>query len=180
MTMRHDAAYVAARVATYVRELVSQIGGTQVGTVGAIDLHPNLVNVVAARATMTVDLRNTDDEVLRRPSNRWRRFVESTRDDEGVEVESRVLARSNPVQFDDRIIDMVEARARASGYRVRRMPSGAGHDAQMLARLCPAAMIFVPSHDGLSHNVAEHTEPHDLGAGAKVLFDVLLQLAEEA
>ena len=62
---------------------------------------------------------------------------------------------------------------------MRRLPSGAGHDAQMLARLCPAAMIFVPSHDGLSHNVAEHTDPDDLAAGINVLFDVLLQLAEE-
>ena len=179
MAMRHDAGYVAARVATYVRELVSQIGGAQVGTVGAIDLHPNLVNVVAARATMTVDLRNTDDNALRGAEQSLAQFVERAALDEGVDVAQRTLARFAPVQFDGRIIAMVEARARASGYRVRRMPSGAGHDAQMLARLCPSAMIFVPSHDGLSHNVAEHTEPNDLGAGANVLFDVLLQLAEE-
>lgn len=179
MAMRRDAGYVAALVASHVREMVTDIGGVQVGTVGAIDLHPNLVNVVAARATMTVDLRNTDDEVLREAEKALDRFVERAARDEGVAVESRQLARFEPVRFDERLVELVEASARAFGYRVRRLPSGAGHDAQMLARLCPAAMIFVPSHDGLSHNVAEHTDPDDLAAGINVLFEVLLQLAEE-
>jgi len=124
-------------------------------------------------------LRNTDDATLRRAEQSLAAFVARAARDEGVEVESRVLARFEPVHFDDRLIDLVEARARALDYPVRRMASGAGHDAQMLARLRPAAMIFVPSHDGLSHNVAEYTDPSDLAAGANVLFDVLLQLAEE-
>ena len=58
------------------------------------------------------------------------------------------------------------------------MPSGAGHDAQMLARVCPTGMVFVPSHDGISHNPAEHTDPADLAAGADVLLHVLLDLAD--
>ena len=128
---------------------------------------------------MTVDLRNTDDEVLRAAEQALSQFVDAAARDEGVTVESRQLARFEPVHFDDRLVDIVEASARAFGYKVRRLPSGAGHDAQMLARLGPAAMIFVPSHDGLSHNVAEHTDPDDLAAGINVLFDVLLQLAEE-
>jgi N-carbamoyl-L-amino-acid hydrolase len=66
------------------------------------------------------------------------------------------------------------------GQSVLRLPSGAGHDAQMLARVCPAGMIFVPSHRGISHNPAEHTEPDDLTAGANVLLQALLQLAEDA
>jgi N-carbamoyl-L-amino-acid hydrolase len=179
MAMRHDAAYVAARVATYVREMVERIGGVQVGTVGAIELQPNLVNVVASRAKMTVDLRNTDEDALREAERDLARFVERAARDEGVTVTSRQLARFEPVRFEQRLVDLVEATAQAFGYKVRRLPSGAGHDAQMLARLCPAAMIFVPSHDGLSHNVAEHTDPADLAAGVNVLFDVLLQLAEE-
>ncbi|MEO5838051.1 MAG: Zn-dependent hydrolase [Acidimicrobiales bacterium] len=179
MAMRHDAGYVAARVATYVREMVSRVGGVQVGTVGAIELQPSLVNVVAARAKITVDLRNTDDDVLREAERDLARFVERAASEEGVKVESRKLARFEPVRFEDRLVDLVETSALAFDYKVRRIPSGAGHDAQMLARLCPAAMIFVPSHDGLSHNVAEHTDPDDLAAGINVLFDVLVQLAEE-
>ncbi|MGB6113992.1 MAG: M20/M25/M40 family metallo-hydrolase, partial [Comamonas sp.] len=72
----------------------------------------------------------------------------------------------------------VERAARAQGRSCRRMPSGAGHDAQMLARMCPTAMIFVPSVKGLSHNVKEHTEPADLVAGAQVLLQVLVELAD--
>ena len=72
----------------------------------------------------------------------------------------------------------LEAR-QALGYTHRRMSSGAGHDAQMLARICPTAMIFVPSVGGISHNPAEHTQPADLVAGLRVLFATLLQLANE-
>ncbi len=80
--------------------------------------------------------------------------------------------------FDDRVVEMVERLAAARGNTVQRMPSGAGHDAQMIARMCPSGMIFVPSHKGLSHNVAEHTDEADLIAGANVLLDVMCELAE--
>ena len=132
-------------------------------TVGRIDLRPNLVNVVPATATITVDLRNTDEDVLvvaeralaggGGPSRRRR---------ERVAVTSRSLARFQPVEFDPATVDLVEATAQRLGYSTRRLPSGAGHDAQMLARVCPTAMIFTPSVDGLSHNIAEYTAPDDV------------------
>ena len=180
MSMRHDAAYAAARIATFVRELALEFGGDQVATVGQLELHPNLVNVVADRATLTVDLRNTDNTALVRAERALASFVDQVATDEGVVVSSRTLARFEPVSFYPRVIDMVETNALQLGYSTRRMPSGAGHDAQMLARLCPAAMIFVPSHNGLSHNVAEHTDRNDLEAGLNVLMHVVMQLAEES
>ncbi len=178
MGLRRDPAYVAARIATFVRDLALELGGTQVGTVGLIDLHPNLVNVVAARAVMTVDLRNTDDTVLLEAERRLASFVAEAAAEEGVDVTSRSLARFEPVVFDDQVIDLVEATARRHGRTVKRLPSGAGHDAQMLARVCPTGMIFVPSHQGISHNPAEHTDPELLVAGADVLLDVMVTLAE--
>ena len=75
------------------------------------------------------------------------------------------------------VIDLVAATAERRGHSVLRMPSGAGHDAQMFARVCPTAMVFTPSVNGISHNVTEYTEPADLAAGADVLLDVLLALA---
>ena len=72
---------------------------------------------------------------------------------------------------------MIERAATERGLTVRRMTSGAGHDAQMIARLCPAAMIFVPSRDGISHSPREHTDPEHLVAGANVMLDVVSRLA---
>jgi N-carbamoyl-L-amino-acid hydrolase len=177
MDLRHDAGYVAMEIASFVRRLADDLGPPQVGTVGRIDLAPNLVNVVAARATMTVDLRNTDDAVLQDAECRLQRHCDEMAAREGVSVTSRSLARFAPVDFDERVISLVEEVAREQERTTMRMPSGAGHDAQMLARVCPAGMVFVPSVNGISHNPAEHTDDADLEAGANVLLHVLLRLA---
>jgi N-carbamoyl-L-amino-acid hydrolase len=77
------------------------------------------------------------------------------------------------------MVDLVDETASRLGYTTRRMPSGAGHDAQMLARVCPTSMIFVPSRGGISHNPAEYTAPPDLAAGTNVLLHTMLAIAEE-
>ena len=177
MAMRHDAGYVAAEIAVFARRLAAELGGPQVATVGRIVLHPNLVNVVAARATLTVDLRNTDDRVLTEAERRLYEYCDELGASEGVTIERRSLARFEPVEFDRGVIGLVEETARAHGLSTMRLPSGAGHDAQMLARVCPAGMVFVPSVRGISHNPAELTEDPDLEAGANVLLHVLLRLA---
>ena len=94
-----------------------------------------------------------------------------------VEIAATRLARLAPVAFDPGIVALVEETARGLGHSVRRMTSGAGHDAQMMTRICPAAMIFVPSVGGISHNPGEFTRPEDLAAGADVLLQVMVRLA---
>jgi N-carbamoyl-L-amino-acid hydrolase len=178
MSYRHDAGYVAAEVATFVRALTRDMGGAQIGTVGAMTLEPNLVNVVARRAVFTVDLRNTDELQLREAEARLFQHLDDIAAAEGVHITKRTLARFEPVDFDPRIIALVEVTAGRLGHTVHSLPSGAGHDAQMLARVCPAGMIFVPSVKGISHNPSEHTDPADLEAGANVLLQVLLALTE--
>jgi N-carbamoyl-L-amino-acid hydrolase len=177
MAMRHDAGYVAAEIAVFARRLATELGTPQVATVGRVVLHPNLVNVVAARATLTVDLRNTDDAVLAEAEQRLFSYCDELEPREGVEIERRSLARFEPVEFDDGVVGLVEETARAHGLSTMRLPSGAGHDAQMLARVCPAGMVFVPSVRGISHNPAELTNDVDLEAGANVLLHVVLRLA---
>ena len=179
MRMRHDAGYAAAAIAHFVRKLTLEIGGDQVGTVGKIDLTPNLINVIAAQATVTVDLRNTDETLLQLAESHFARYLEELAASEGVTISSRRLARFEPVQFDADIAALIERTAAALDLSCRPMTSGAGHDAQMLARVCPAAMIFVPSVGGISHNPAEHTEPEDLLAGTTVLLHTLLELAHQ-
>ncbi|MCM2255872.1 MAG: M20 family metallo-hydrolase [Vicinamibacteria bacterium] len=177
MAMRHDAGYAAAEIACFVRRLAHEIGGTQVGTVGFLELAPNLVNVVANRARLTVDLRNTDEAVLRRAEERTFAFLDELAAREGVEITRRTLARFAPVDFAPEMIAMVEEEAQGLGLSTKRMPSGAGHDAQMFAPNCPSGMVFVQSHKGLSHNVAEYTAPEHLAAGANVLLKVVRRLA---
>ncbi len=179
MRLRRDPGLVAAEIATAVRRLTAEIGPPQVGTVGAVTFRPSLVNVVPSSVTMTVDLRNTDEAALRRAEERLRDIVDAAAAAEDVDVESRRLARFAPVDFDERVVSLVERVAGRRGLSSRRLPSGAGHDAQMFARVCPSGMIFVPSADGISHDVTEHTAADDLEAGANVLLDVLLELAHE-
>lgn len=159
--------------------MAGEMGGDQVATVGAITLKPNLVNVVANHAVMTVDLRNTDEALLQQAKTRLWDFVDTLAAAEGLRVSRRTLARFDPVDFHPDMVGLVERTAEDLGYSVRRMPSGAGHDAQMFAPNCPTGMIFVPSRDGISHNVEEYTAPEDIRAGADVLLQVLLAKANE-
>jgi beta-ureidopropionase / N-carbamoyl-L-amino-acid hydrolase len=179
MAMRHDAGLVAARIATAAREVADAFGPPQVATVGALELTPGLVNVVPQRARVTVDLRNTDDATLKAAEAKVAEAARVAAEAEGCRLASRSLARFAPVAFDEDLVARVEAAAEARGLNVRRMPSGAGHDAQMFAPNCPTAMVFVPSRGGLSHNIDEHTEPAQLVAGAQVLLDVALDLLGE-
>ena len=178
MSLRHDAAYLAGATIQFVRILSGQIEG-QLATVGHLKLFPDLVNVIPNKAVFTVDLRNTDNTLLLQAEQRLHDFLREMAAKEGVRVEHRSLARFEPVAFDLAMVDRIERNARALGHSVRRMPSGAGHDAQMLARVCPTAMIFTPSVGGISHNIKEYTAPADIEAGANVLLSTLLQLANE-
>ena len=97
--------------------------------------------------------------------------------DGGVSISTRSLARFEPAAFSGEIVSLVETTARDLALSSRRLPSGAGHDAQMMARICPSGMIFVPSVGGLSHNVREETRPEHLEAGAAVLLHAVMRLA---
>ncbi|MFZ9076085.1 MAG: hydantoinase/carbamoylase family amidase, partial [Ilumatobacteraceae bacterium] len=177
MHLRKDPAFAAAKLTVFLRDLATRLAGNQVCTVGKIDVHPNLTNVVPSKVVMTLDVRNTDESILQSAEADIARFCEELAVAERVRIVRRPLARFEPVMFDDRVVDLVESVARDRGNSVQRMPSGAGHDAQMLARRCPTGMIFVPSRGGLSHNVNEHTDEADLVSGANILLDVMLRLA---
>ncbi len=178
MRMRKDAGYVAAEIAVRARKVAQELGGYQVATVGALTVAPNLVNVVPNHVVMTVDLRNTDDNRLKEAERRVFEFAEQTAAAEGVGLMRRSLARFAPVAFAPQLVGRVEAIAKDFGLAVKRLPSGAGHDAQIMAAVCPACMIFVPSVGGISHNVEEYTAPADLAAGADVLLRLMLELAD--
>ena len=177
MHQRHDAALASGEIIALVQRLTKNIGDNQKGTVGRIELYPNLVNVIAERAVLTIDLRNTDQSQLDAAERELTSALAGLARNGKVSISTRNLARFEPVAFPDEIVSLVEATARDLGLPSRRLPSGAGHDAQMMARICPSGMIFVPSVDGLSHNVREETRPEHLEAGAAVLMHAVMRLA---
>ncbi|HWL69974.1 MAG TPA: Zn-dependent hydrolase [Geminicoccus sp.] len=170
MALRQDAGHAAARIVTGLRALAE--GGT-VATVGSLRLEPDAINVIPGAAVLTVDLRDPDEGRLAAAEAALSGLVAEVAAAEGVAITTERLARFQPVRFDPALVARIEQAAAKRGLPVRRMTSGAGHDAQMLARICPSAMIFVPSRDGISHNPAEYTAPEALVAGAEVLLDVV-------
>jgi N-carbamoyl-L-amino-acid hydrolase len=179
MHLRHDAGYVAAAIAVEARRIATDMGGSQVATVGVTELTPNLVNVIARQALITVDLRNMEEALLQGAEQRLDKFIGEIATQEAVEITQRKLVRFEPVTFDDAMVELVEQTAESLGFSCKRIPSGAGHDAQMFAPNSPTAMIFVPSKNGISHNVAEYTAPDELEAGANVLLQVMLSKANQ-
>lgn len=174
MAMRRDAGHAAASVITFLHERAKASKTGTVATVGTIAFTPNAINVIPARAVFTVDLRDPDEESLKAHEKALADYLGTL---EGITVAVERLARFEPVVFDQGLVREIEAAAKARGHSVRRMTSGAGHDAQMIARIAPAAMIFVPSIGGISHNPKEFTPEADLVAGANVLLDVVRRMS---
>ena len=119
-------------------------------------------------------MRDPDEQRLRAAEDALDAYLLAVAAQDGVRVSSERLARFEPVPFDPALVNVVEDTARRLGYSCRRMVSGAGHDAQMMARICPTAMIFTPSKGGLSHCPQECTDPEDLSRGVAVLMETVL------
>lgn len=179
MHLRQDAGYCAAAITTFVHDLANQIGQGQVATVGITELKPNIINVVPANARITVDLRNADNQLLIEAEEKFNSFLVQLAKEKSVDIKTKSLARFDPVVFDENIVRVIEKHAVKLNHSCRRMTSGAGHDAQMMSRICPTAMVFTPSINGISHNPAEATKPEDVIAGANVLLHSLLELASD-
>lgn len=182
MALRADPGVVAARVQLHLRELVrsGRFGADLRATMGVTRFEPGLVNVVPNKVVATVDIRHPDDAVLKRAEAELHAFFEVAAAEEKVKLTWRQTARTPDVAFSARVQEKVADAAKARGLSFQRIVSGAGHDCQELARLCPAGMVFVPGeYDGISHNPREYSTPKQCADGVDVLFDVLTALADE-
>lgn len=179
ISMRRDAGHAAARVITFLRGRAKASNTPTVATVGCMEFQPNAINVIPSKAIFTVDLRDPDEIRLKQEEAALAAFLETLAAEEDVTITVERLARFEPVAFDERIVTEIEAAAKARALPCRRMTSGAGHDAQMIARIAPSAMIFVPSQGGISHNPKEFTADDDIVAGANILLDVASRLTQE-
>ncbi|HEX7600639.1 MAG TPA: M20 family metallo-hydrolase [Polyangiaceae bacterium] len=182
MPMRADAGVAAARINLHLRDMIAsgRYGKDMRATMGAIMPTPGLVNIVPGRVTATVDLRNPDDALMRAAEADIVAFYDEAARAENVRITWRQTARTPCVPFDEGLQAHIATCAGARGKKHTRIVSGAGHDAQEMARITRAAMIFVPGeHDGISHNPRELSTPEQCADGVSVLFDVLRVLADE-
>jgi N-carbamoyl-L-amino-acid hydrolase len=178
MAMRQDAFLGAAEFSLRARELVLMEGsGTTVGTVGVMDLKPGASNIVPETAFLTLDLRDISGEVLQRLLERVGVLAQETAEKWHLTVTVERMRLSEPAQMSPQIQAVIDEVARSLGHQTHWMNSGAGHDAQVMAKISEAGMIFVPSRQGRSHSPAEFTDWDQVENGANVLLNTLLRLA---
>jgi len=172
---RKDAFAAALRIAQAMYEATTDEHDMLRFTIGRVEVAPGSPNTVPGRTTFTIDMRHPDDAVLDAHEAKLKEIVAARATPCPARIE-RVVAVP-PTNFDPIVVDLVRAKTEALKFSHMDMPSGAGHDAMHIARLCPAGMIFVPCERGISHNEIENANPQDLAAGARVLVEVLVELA---
>jgi N-carbamoyl-L-amino-acid hydrolase len=173
---RRDALLAAARFVEMVERVVRSVEGRQVGTVGRIQAFPGAPNVVPGKVTCTLELRDLDANKI---TALYLVIVEEAKKigaQNGTTFAFKQFTENVPAPTDLRIRRVIASAAIALGLTYKTLPSGAGHDAQDLAQICPAGMIFVPSVGGISHAPKEFTDPIEIENGANVLLHTLLQL----
>jgi N-carbamoyl-L-amino-acid hydrolase len=173
---RHDALLAASYLTIAVRDAATRTPGRQVATVGRIEVTPNSANVIPGLVQVSVELRDLDPRRLTTMMDdirgRAREIAVTTR----TTVAFRELARAAPAAATPAVQRAIERAAGSLGLGASRLPSGAGHDAQMMALLGPMGMIFVPSVGGVSHSPKELTLWEDCSRGADVLLRTVLEM----
>jgi N-carbamoyl-L-amino-acid hydrolase len=180
MRIRHDALVAAAEVVGGVRRIARELGGDTVATVGTLDVAPNIVNAIPGRVKLSIDVRDPRTETVERARPLIDAVVREACEREGVRYELEHYWQVPYTPFDRGVVAAVERAAKASGTGWRRIISGAGHDAQYMAAIGPAGMIFVPSRGGRSHCEEEFTPIDDIERGASTLLLAVLDLAGRA
>lgn len=178
MPMRRDAFMGVADFAHEIPRLLDENGSDRSrATIGRVDLTPGSANTVPGEARFTLDVRDTDETVLHELAEAARRALHAIARRRGLRFSYEVESWIPPVACDPSLSSMVEAAAAHQGLRYRRMESGAAHDAQIVASICPVGMIFVPSIEGKSHSPAEWTAWDDIEAGARVMLGTIERFA---
>ena len=178
MAERRDALVAASKLVVQVQRMAAEDEICRVATAGALDVLPNAVNVVPGRATVGVEIRDLDMAALEAAEQELVRMARESEEQDGVQITINRHRFTDAVPITQGMQDWVGEAAERAGFSWERVPSGAGHDAQAIARIAPMAMVFVPSVGGISHAIEEYSSPEDCANGAQVLLELLL-LADE-
>jgi N-carbamoyl-L-amino-acid hydrolase len=176
MPDRHDAMVAAARLVVAAREEIVREPGRQVGTVGKLGVHPNVPNIIPGRVDLVLELRDLSMEKVHAIGKRIEVRAAEIAVETGTVIRLSPMSTHEPALASAAIRSIIGREAAAAGLRTMSMPSGAGHDAQMLARIAPMGMIFVPSVGGISHSPKELTSWEDAAGGCEVLYRTVLAI----
>ncbi|HUQ81830.1 MAG TPA: Zn-dependent hydrolase [Gemmatimonadaceae bacterium] len=174
MDQRQDAMLAAAKFTVAVNDAVRAVPGRTVATVGRLNVSPNTTNVIPGEVVMTIDLRDLDPAKLSQFQSAFERLATEIGTATHTKFSFKALTNSEPALADPKVMQWIEASTTSLGLTKQRMPSGAGHDAQEIARIAPMGMIFVPSVGGISHSPKEFTKAEDVANGAHVLLNAVI------
>ena len=176
MPLRKDALVTASKLVVLINETVLRIPGRQVATVGQINVFPGATNVIPGKAVMSLDLRDLSRNKIDSVFGLIRHAADSLAGITGTTITFTKKNTTEPAMADKKIQALIALAAGEAKFSTLSLPSGAGHDAQDMARIAPMGMIFVPSKGGISHSPEEYTDPRDMANGTTVLFRTLMKL----
>src|SRR6185369_1314427 len=176
MNNRRDALLAAAKFVETVNRVVTSMPGRQVGTVGRIQAFPGAPNVIPGKVVLTLELRDLDAAKIQMLYQKIRAEAEAIAQASKVTFDYKIINENIPAPTDPRVRAIIDTSAKELGLTTKQMPSGAGHDAQDMARLGLVGMIFIPSIGGISHSPKEFSRPQDIENGANVLLGALMKV----
>lgn len=179
MAVRKDALAAAAELVLAVERLAGAAGRGMVGTVGMLEVRPNMVNIVPGEVDLLADFRGIDAAAIAETLAGFEAAAAEVAARRGVAVELTPIVREQPLTIPPDMVEHAAAAAELVGVPYRRLTSGASHDANHMALLCPIGMLFVACREGRSHCPEEWAETGDLAAGTRVLLELLMRLDAE-
>ncbi len=180
MGLRKDALAAASELVLGVERIArEEAGENTVGTVGYLYVQPGAMNVVPGKVELGIDIRDINSEDKLKAVDAVKKLMGEIAATRGVKVDYEILTHDEPVCLAEKVINAIELTAQEKGIPYIKMPSGAGHDAMHMADLTQAGMIFIPSINGISHNIAENSKMEDIVQGTELLLAVTIKLAQE-
>lgn len=179
---RNDAGLAAAKINVRLQDMVrsGDFGDAMLATMGVMQPHPGMINVVPGRVKTTVDLRNPEDALMAKQEAALKAYFAEVEKECGVSIEAKQTAKTPRIRFSEDVMKVIEAGAAELGLKHERILSGAGHDAQEWSARCKTAMIFVPGeYDGISHNPREFSSPEQCADGVNLQLRTIVALANE-
>jgi N-carbamoyl-L-amino-acid hydrolase len=176
MNNRQDALLAGAKFIEAINRVVTSVPGRQVGTVGRIQALPGAPNVIPGKVVLSLELRDLDARKIDMLYQKIRAEADQIAQSSRVTFDFKQINVNIPAPTDTRIRAIIDSSAKELGLSTKVLPSGAGHDAQDMARLCPVGMIFIPSIGGISHSPKEFSTPKDIENGANVLLGAVVKV----